>query len=303
MIKGSAYVHLYKDGTVLLVHHGIEMGQGLHVKLQQICAEALGIPYDKVYCPINTAFLTPNAFVTGGSIGTDISGPAIVDACKKLLERLAPIKAKQPDAPWETIVGTAAMMGVSLSAMGEHQQPLTPNMHDNLYYNWNATVAEVELDVLTGHYKLIRVDCIQDVGKSLNPAVDIGQVEGGFIQGVGWLTFEDFKWAPNGKLLSNSENYEIPGFAEIPKDFRVTLLPNANCPPGIYSSKGIGEPPHLMGIAVVLALRKAIASIRKDLGLPEWIQLILPCTPDKLQLACGDVLKHLKKPREPKPEE
>jgi len=200
------------------------------------------------------------------------------------------------------LIGTAQIVmaalheGIILSAHAFYCQP-DPDLfsHTYLYWAWNAAVVEVQLDVLTGNWRVLRCDCVIDVGESINPGIDIGQVEGGFIQGMGWLTMEQVKWDEKGVLLCSAETYEIPQFRDIPIDFRIALLPNAKNPHGIHSSKACGESPVSMSVAVVLALRNAIFSFREQQGITGWIPYNLPATKCRLQAACGDVLMDVKK--------
>jgi len=179
-----------------------------------------------------------------------------------------------------------------------------------LYYSWNALAVEVELDCLTGAWHIIRCDCVEDVGKSINPAIDIGQIEGnnaknycffliisgGFVQAMSWLTSEEYLWDKEGKLLVNPEQYEIADARSAPIDFRVSLVPNTETPHSIvFGSKSIGEPPYCMGIAGGLALKDAVKRLRKEIGLPPIFKFDFPATRARLRGACGDLLAHLKK--------
>jgi len=290
-------VSLQPDGSALLVHGGIEMGQGLHTKLQQICAQGLGIPVEKVFTPPQGTFSTPFSPGTGGSFGTDINGPPIVDCCKQLLKRLEPFMSKGESVA--QAVGVASKMGVDLVAFAKFQFPpwgwTNPFVdHNFLYFTWNGVVSEAEINVLTGENRIIRADIVQDVGRSLNPTIDIGQVEGGFVQGLSFLTLEDLEstYSSNGQLDLTTESFEWSGIKNMPIDFHVSLYKgfNSHNPNAPYGSKGIGEPPYCMGIGGPLAIRAAIAEARKDNGLDPWVNISYPLTVDKVALACGTKL-------------
>jgi len=278
---------------------GIEMGQGLHTKLAQICAHELQIPLEKVVLtPVDSSHL-PNGPGTGGSTGTDVIGPAIIDACTQLNARLKPFKTDAATGATLTTVqacGVAAQMGVNLVALGTFSfqnwgftNPFTD--HGFLYWTWNAACVEVELDVLTGAWKMLQADVLQDIGKSLSPAIDVGQVEGGFIQGSSWLTIEDLEscYDSSGKLNLTPETMEFACLKNIPPVFNVTLFKGNNVlnPQAPYGSKGIGEPPYSLGITTALALRHAVSFARQDNGLPKWASVPYPLTQARLQQLTG----------------
>jgi len=294
LFKTNAMVSLHEDGTCLLLHGGIEMGQGLHTKLAQIAAEELGIPLANVItAPVDSNYL-PNAPGTVGSTGTDVHGPPIIDACRQLKDRIKPF-SKDPTtgADLNTIqaCGVAAKMGVNLVALGSFSfNPFAD--HEFLYMSWNAACVEVEVDVLTGAWVMLKADILQDIGRSLSPAIDIGQVEGGFIQGSSWLTLEDLEscYDSKGKLNLNPETLEFAALKNTPPIFNVSLYKgnNSQNPQAPHGSKGIGEPPYSMGICTALALRHALASARKDNGLSPWVtHLPYPLTQARWQQLSG----------------
>jgi len=285
-------VVLHADGSVALTHGGIEMGQSLHTKLQQICANSLGVPFESIYTIGNTSTSTPNSPATGGSFGTDIHGPAVIDACKQILKKLDPFM-KNGESITQA-VGIATKMGIDLVAFSKYnippwgwQNPFTA--HDFLYFTWNGAVTEAEVDLLTGEQTILQVDIIQDVGRSLNPTVDIGQIEGGFVQGFSWLTIEDLESTYNskGQTCVNVESYEIAGLKNMPINFNVSLFKgfNAHNPDAPFGSKGIGEPPYCLGICGALAIRQAIIEARKENGLNPWVTINYPVTVGRTVIA------------------
>jgi len=279
------------------------MGQGLHTKLAQICAHELQIPVENVHVVGVTSHSSPNSPGTGGSMGTDIHGPAVIEACGKLVATLKPFTADPVTGASLTTVqacGIAAKMGANLVAMGSFKfQPWAANPladHNFLYWTWNAACVQVELDVLTGEWKLQQADVLQDVGKSLSPSLDIGQVEGAFVQGSSWLTLEDLEscYAPDGTLDLTPETLEIFGARNMPSVFKVALYKGDNVlnPQAPHGSKGIGEPPYSLGITTALALRHAVASARVENGHSPWAtNVTFPLTPARLQQMCGHVSK------------
>lgn len=264
------------------------MGQGLNLKIAQICAQSLGVPLSKVSIPSVSSDTLALAGFTAGSMGTDLYGAAVLNACQELNKRLAPLRESEAmkGKSWEDLIGAAIFGRVCLSAYG-YFAPDMENRHF-LYYTWGTACTEVELDVLTGAYTVISVDLVQDVGKSLNPAIDIGQCEGGFIQGMGWLTTEELRWNEHGQI---DENYEIPMAENLPHRFNISLLKNPfPNPRTVFSSKGVGEPPKFMGVSVVLAIKDAIIAAREQAGLSsEDLILNYPLTVERARLACGDL--------------
>eukprot|EP01133_Synstelium_polycarpum_P007377 gene7377-8596_t len=272
--QAGALVHVYTDGTVLVTHGGTEMGQGLHTKMIQIAARELGVPMDRVYISETSTDKVANTAPTAASVSSDMNGMAVLDACQQINSRLAPLKQANPDLPFNKLVTLAFNERINLSANGFYA---TPNVGYNFkpdgvgegspfnYYNYGSAVSEVEIDTLTGDFTTLRTDIVMDVGDSLNPAIDIGQVEGAFTQGVGWCTMEELVTFPTGYLFTRGPStYKIPGFNDVPLIFNVSLLGNSPNPKAIHSSKGVGEPPLFLGASVYFAIRDAIKSARAD---------------------------------------
>jgi xanthine dehydrogenase large subunit len=308
--QAGALVVIYADGTVQLNHGGTEMGQGLHTKMRAVCAHELGLPVEHVRVMTTATDKVPNTSATAASSGSDLNGMAVKAACETLRERLRPIAAKllQAEGEAERVVfsgGKASVTGraqssvsfeevtraaygaqVSLSATGYYR---TPNIgYDRMtgrgkpfhYYAFGGAVVEVEVSGLTGEHRIRRVDILHDVGSSLVPTIDKGQVEGGFIQGVGWLTCEEVLIDAKGRLLTHSpDTYKIPALGDAPEDFRVALLERAPQDDTIHGSKAVGEPPFMLAIGAVTALRHAIAAF----GPPRTeVQLASPATPEAI---------------------
>lgn len=282
------------------------MGQGLYTKMVQVASQELGVPVDAVFTQDTTSYQTANASPTAASSGSDLNGMAVKDACDQLNERLAPIRAQYPkNTPMKTIAHAAYLARVNLNAHGFWKMPKIGYQWGNydinsvkpMYYYFTQGVAcsEVELDLLTGDHTVLRTDIKMDIGRSINPAIDYGQIEGAFIQGQGLFTMEETLWMTNGQLATKGPGtYKIPGFSDIPQKFNVSFLQGV---PGgwkglrsIQSSKGIGEPPVFMGASVLFALRDALLSARKDNGVVEPLILHSPATAEKLRLLVGDQL-------------
>ncbi|MBW1596647.1 xanthine dehydrogenase molybdopterin binding subunit [Streptomyces sp. JJ38] len=308
--QGGALVLIYKDGSVLINHGGTEMGQGLHTKMLQVAATTLGIPLHKVRLAPTRTDKVPNTSATAASSGADLNGGAVKHACEQLRERLLQVAATQLGAnasdvrivegvarslggdrelAWDDLVRTAYFQRVQLSASGYYR---TEGLHWDAktfrgspfkYFAHGAAAAEVEVDGFTGAYRIRRVDIVHDVGDSLSPLIDIGQVEGGFVQGAGWLTLEDMRWdssdGPNrGRLLTQAAStYKLPSFSEMPEEFNVTLLENASEEGAVYGSKAVGEPPLMLAFSVREALRQAAAAFGPS-GV--GVELASPATPE-----------------------
>ena len=300
--QAGALVHVYRDGTVHLNHGGTEMGQGLFTKVAQVAADELGVTYEKIKINASDTSRVPNASATAASSGSDINGKAAQNACAKIRTRLVEFAATHFSVPeaaveiaenrvkvgdtelgFDELVSLAWLNRVKLFASGFYK---TPKIHYDretfsgrpfFYYAYGAAAAEVVVDTLTGEYRVLRVDILHDCGASLNPAVDIGQVEGGFIQGVGWLTSEELCWNAAGELTTHAPStYKIPTCSDLPPDFRVNLLQNAkNKEDTIYRSKAVGEPPLMLGFCVFHAIRDAIATEGRPLP-----DLTAPATPE-----------------------
>ncbi|GAA5990705.1 hypothetical protein JCM10908_003197 [Rhodotorula pacifica] len=304
MNQGAALVSILLDGSVLVAHGGTEMGQGLYTKCLQIAAEELRVPLEAVFTSETATNTVPNTVPTAASAGSDLNGYAILNACRELNKRLAPFREELgPDAPMSALAGAAWGARVSLSTTGHYATP-------NLGYVWNCqertgdlfhyytqgvAATEVELDLLTGDHTVLRTDIKMDVGRSINPAIDYGQIEGAFVQGYGWSTMEESLWLRNGAIFTTGPGaYKIPGFADTPQVFNVSLLRDAEWPNlgSVHSSKGIGEPPFFLGCSVALALRHALKSARLDAGIPlkEVQEFRFPLTSERLRMAVGDEL-------------
>ncbi len=307
--QAGALVHVYTDGSVMLNHGGTEMGQGLYVKVAQVVAQAFGIGLDLVKITATTTGKVPNTSATAASSGSDLNGMAALDACETIKARLTDFAARHwqesPEAivfrPGFVQIGArevafvdlvkAAYMGrVQLSATGFYA---TPKIHWDrkagrgqpfYYFAYGAAAAEVAVDTLTGEYKVERVDILHDCGTSLNPAIDKGQIEGGFIQGMGWLTTEELVWDAKGVLKTHAPStYKIPVASDRPRIFNVALLENApNREATIHRSKAVGEPPLMLAISVLHALSDAVASVGGHRVCP---RLDAPATPERVLAA------------------
>jgi xanthine dehydrogenase large subunit len=307
--QAGALVHVYRDGTVHLNHGGTEMGQGLFIKVAQIAADELGVSIDKIRINASDTSKVPNASATAASSGSDMNGKAAQAACARIRCRLTEFAARHFAVPESevdfgndrVVIGTTALSfaelvqlawldRVQLWASGFYK---TPKIHYDratfsgrpfFYFAYGAAVSEVIVDTLTGEYRVTRVDILHDCGESLNPAMDIGQVEGGFIQGMGWLTTEELRWNAAGELTTHAPStYKIPGCSDLPVDFRVRLLANAaNREDTIYRSKAVGEPPLMLALSVFHAIRDAIASPENPLP-----DLQAPATPEAVLRALG----------------
>jgi xanthine dehydrogenase/oxidase len=321
--QASANVKIYMDGSVLLHHGGTEMGQGkfkwikcsiaskltydlgLNTKMCQVAAQELGVPLDAIFTQDAATYFTANTSPTAASSGSDLNGMAVKNACDQLNERLAPYWAKfGPDADMKTIAHAAYFDRVNLSANGFYKTPeigyvwgsgfdvkTTKPMY--YYFTQGVGCSEVELDLLTGDHTVLRTDIRMDIGRTINPAIDYGQIEGAFVQGQGLFTIEESLWTQKGELFTRGPGtYKIPGFSDIPQEFNVSFLQDVEGGwkhlKTIQSSKGTGEPPLFLGATVFFALRDALLSSRKDHGLQEALVLDSPATAERLRLAVGD---------------
>lgn len=305
--QAGALVHVYKDGTAHLNHGGTEMGQGLFIKVAQVAADELGITLDRIRINASDTSKVPNASATAASSGSDLNGKAAQAACAKIRRRLGEFAARHfavPEADvhfaqnrvragdkelsFKELVQLAWHDRVKLFASGFYK---TPKIHYDratfsgrpfFYFAYGAAVTEVVLDTLTGEYRMLRVDILHDCGNSLNPAMDLGQIEGGFIQGVGWLTSEELYWDEQGVLQTHAPStYKIPACSDVPTDFRVSMLRNAdNREDTIYRSKAVGEPPLMLALSAFHAIRDAIATDEKPAP-----SLRAPATPEAVLLA------------------
>ncbi|CAB3367423.1 Hypothetical predicted protein [Cloeon dipterum] len=293
--QSGALVHIYVDGSVLISHGGTEMGQGLHTKMIQVASRALGVPETDIYISETSTDKVPNTPPTAASAGSDLNGMAVMEACEILLKRLEPYKKANPKGAWKDWVSAAFFDRVSLSATGYHATPdigfdiKTKQGKAFNYFTYGVACSEVEIDCLTGDHQVIRTDIVMDLGESINPAIDIGQIEGAFVQGYGLFTMEELVYSPTGTLYSRGPGmYKIPGFSDIPAEFNVSLLRGAPNPRAVYSSKAVGEPPFFLAASVFFAIKNAIASARADVGLKGAFRLDSPATAARIRVACQD---------------
>jgi xanthine dehydrogenase large subunit len=312
--QAGALVHVYQDGSVHLNHGGTEMGQGLFVKVAQVVAEEFGIDLDHVRITPTTTAKVPNTSATAASSGSDLNGMAARAAAAAIKARLTAFAAATFDVPAERIkfldnqvlignraipfpdlVKQAYLGRISLSSTGFYR---TPDIHWDAkratgrpfyYFSYGAACAEVIIDTLTGEMKVERIDILHDVGRSLNPAIDIGQIEGGFVQGMGWLTTEELVFDDAGRLLTHAPStYKIPCASDVPADFRVALFDGANREETIYRSKAVGEPPLMLAISVFAAIADAIHSLAPA----RPVRLDAPATPESILHAIGAMAQH-----------
>ncbi|KAF8985478.1 hypothetical protein BGZ52_010589 [Haplosporangium bisporale] len=300
--QAGAMIHIYHDGSVLLSHGGVEMGQGLHTKMIQVCAEGLQIPLEMVHIVETSTDKVANASPTAASASSDLNGMAVKNACDQINERLEPYRAK--GLPWKEIVHHAYFDRVNLSANGFYKVPdLGYKWGENkgqlfFYFTMGAAVSEVEVDLLTGAHTVIRADVNMDLGRSINPSIDIGQIEGAFIQGMGWSTTEESLYFPNGRLFTQGPgNYKIPGFQCIPQEFNISFFEDVTHESvnTVYKSKGVGEPPLFLGTSVYFAIRHALWYARQENGHPGTFALSLPATPERIRMAVGDSISESSK--------
>ncbi|XP_072163302.1 xanthine dehydrogenase/oxidase-like [Diadema setosum] len=296
MNQGAALVHIYTDGSVLVNHGGIEMGQGLNTKVVQVASKVLGIPVKRISTSASATDKVPNPTGTGGSSGTDLYGGAVKAACETLLERLEPFRASNPKGSWEEWVQAAYTDRISLSATGFYKRPGgtfdygTMKGSFYLYSTTGVGISEVEVDILTGQHQLLSTDIVMDVGKSINPTIDIGQIEGGFVQGYGYFTMEEKKFTSEGALINLGPSlYKIPTARDVPKQFNVTLLRNRKIlEDTLYSSKGIGEPAFFLGASAFFAIKHALTSSRRDRRLHGRFVFNAPATIENICMTCQD---------------
>ncbi|HWV05270.1 MULTISPECIES: xanthine dehydrogenase molybdopterin binding subunit [unclassified Ralstonia] len=285
--QAGALVHVYNDGSILVNHGGTEMGQGLNTKVAQVVAHELGVSFTRIRVTATDTSKVANTSATAASTGSDLNGKAAQDAARQIRQRLIAFAAEHYEVPVETVailgdhleigarrvpfnelIGKAYVARVQLWSDGFYA---TPKLHWDqaklkgrpfYYYAYGAAVSEVVVDTLTGEWRLLRADVLHDAGRSINPAIDIGQVEGAFIQGMGWLTTEELWWNKNGKLMTHAPStYKIPTVNDCPTDFRVHLFNNANVEDSIHRSKALGEPPLLLPFSVFFAIRDAVAAV------------------------------------------
>jgi xanthine dehydrogenase large subunit len=306
--QAGALVLVYRDGSVQVNHGGTEMGQGLFTKIQQIAADSLGVSLEHVRLMSTRTDKVPNTTPTAASSGTDLNGAAVVDACAQLRGRLTPIAAALLDCepaavrfaddaatgggrsvPFAEVCQAAYLQRTPLFAQGYyrtpgiHFDPVTGTGKPFHYFAFGAAVSEVEVDGFTGDHRLLRTDILQDVGDAISPVVDRGQIEGGFIQGVGWLTIEELRWDDMGRLATaGASTYKLPSWSELPEVFEVRTLERATQPNVVFGSKAVGEPPLMLAISVREAIREAAAAFGHD---PTAVTLASPATPERVFLA------------------
>lgn len=296
--QAGALLHVYTDGSVLLSHGGTEMGQGLHTKMLQVASHALQIPVELIHISETATDKVPNTSATAASAGSDLNGMAVLNACAVIAERLEPYRKRAPDAGWHKWVAAAFMDRVSLSATGFYATPdigydfATNSGRPFNYFTYGAACSEVEIDCLTGDHQVLRTDIVMDLGESINPAIDVGQVEGGFMQGYGLFTLEEMVYSPAGAVMSRGPGmYKLPGFADIPATLNVSLLRSAQNPKAVYSSKAVGEPPLFLASSVFFAIKNAIGEARREQGVGtvgDQFELISPATSARIRMACAD---------------
>ena len=308
--QAGALVHVYTDGSVQVNHGGTEMGQGLHTKVSQIVADELGIPFERVMATASDTSKVANASATAASAGTDLNGRAAQFAARHVRDNLAAfvcgldgcgagairfeggrVHSPKTSRSFEEVVGMAYANRIQLWSDGFYR---TPKIHYDkttlsgrpfYYFAYGASCTEVAIDTLTGESRVLKVDVLHDVGRSINPAIDVGQIEGGFVQGMGWLTTEQLVWNDKGYLSTHAPStYKIPTAGDIPQHFKVDLWPEPNREDNVFGSKAVGEPPFMLAISVYEALRHAVEQARAD---DKVVELTAPATAE-------NVLKALK---------
>jgi xanthine dehydrogenase large subunit len=307
--QAGALVHVYTDGSVQVNHGGTEMGQGLNTKVAQLVADELGVPFERVRSTAADTSKVPNASATAASAGFDLNGRAAQFAARNVRENIAAFvsgldncgagavsfKGGQVISPKSTrsfdeVVKAAYANRIQLWSDGFYR---TPKIHYDkttltgrpfYYFSYGAACSEVAIDTLTGESRLLKVDILHDVGSSINPAIDIGQIEGGFIQGVGWLTTEQLVWNDKGYLATHAPStYKIPATGDVPAHFKIELWPEANREDNVFGSKAVGEPPLMLAISVWEAIRDAVAA----LGGKQPVQMKAPATAENVLAAMG----------------
>ena len=306
--QAGALVHVYQDGSVHLNHGGTEMGQGLFQKVAQVAAHRFGVPLETIKITATDTAKVPNTSATAASSGSDLNGMAVKAACDTIRDRIATHLAQIHQCKPAEVVFADGMVNtpaevytfqqaaasayaarVSLSATGFYKTPdirwdrIKGEGRPFFYFAYGAAASEVVMDTLTGEYRILRTDILHDAGASLNPALDIGQIEGGFVQGAGWLTMEELVWDAAGKLQTHAPStYKIPAASDTPDIFNVALWDGENRADTIYKSKAVGEPPFMLGMSVFFALSDAIAACG-----PHYPDLQAPATPEAVLAAIG----------------
>ncbi len=312
--QAGALVHVYTDGSVQVNHGGTEMGQGLHTKVAQIVADELGIAFERVRVTASDTSKVPNASATAASAGTDLNGRAAQFAARNVRDNLASFvcgldgcgagairfeggKVHSPKTvrDFDAVVSMAYANRIQLWSDGFYR---TPKIHYDkttltgrpfYYFAYGAAATEVAIDTLTGESRVLKVDILHDVGRSINPAIDVGQIEGGFVQGMGWLTTEQLVWNDKGLLATHAPStYKIPATGDIPAHFKVDLWPEPNREDNVFGSKAVGEPPFMLAVSVYEALRNAVAAARADGG---PVRLEAPATAENVLRALGGLVE------------
>ncbi len=309
--QAGALVHVYTDGSVQVNHGGTEMGQGLNTKVCQIVADELGVPFERVLATASDTSKIPNASATAASAGTDLNGRAAQFAARHVRDNLAAFvcgldgcgagairfEGGQVISPsttrsFDEVVKLAYANRIQLWGDGFYR---TPKIHYDkttltgrpfYYFAYGAACTEVAIDTLTGESRVLKVDILHDVGRSINPAIDIGQIEGGFVQGMGWLTTEQLVWNDKGHLSTHAPStYKIPTAGDVPEHFKIDLWPESNREDNVFGSKAVGEPPLMLAISVFEALRDAVANARGEHG--GTVELTAPATAENVLKALG----------------
>ncbi|HFE63227.1 MAG TPA: xanthine dehydrogenase molybdopterin binding subunit, partial [Caldithrix sp.] len=325
--QAGALVNVYRDGTILVNHGGVEMGQGLNTKIMNIAAAEFGVSLQRIKVNATNTSKVPNTSATAASTGSDLNGMAVKNAIGRLKGRMAKVLAPhlsklsgdgKPTAvedvafendfvfdrrnparqiSFDEAIPICYLQQTSLSATGFYRTPgigfdrEKGEGHPFYYYAFGMAVSEVEVDVLTGFHKILRVDILHDVGESLNKAMDIGQIVGGFVQGVGWCTTEEIKWDEQGRLLTHSpDTYKIPSVGDVPADLRVNLLEGYPNPNTIRRSKAVGEPPLMLALSTWLAIKDAISAVANHRFEPEFS---LPATNERILLSIEKLKKQM----------
>ncbi len=311
--QAGALVHVYTDGSVQVNHGGTEMGQGLHTKVAQIVADELGVPMERVLVTASDTAKVPNASATAASSGTDLNGRAAQFAARHVRDNLAAfvcgldgcgagsirfeggrVISPTTERAWNDVVQAAYANRIQLWSDGFYR---TPKIHYDkatltgrpfYYFSYGAACTEVAIDTLTGESRVLAVDILHDVGRSINPAIDIGQIEGGFVQGMGWLTTEELVWNAEGKLATHAPStYKIPATGDVPAHFKVQLWHEANREDNVGGSKAVGEPPFMLAISVYEALRNAVAAAQPAGEQAAPVRLQAPATAEQVLRALG----------------
>ncbi len=311
--QAGALVHVYNDGSIHMNHGGTEMGQGLFQKVAQVAADRFGVEPERVKITATDTGKVPNTSATAASSGSDLNGMAVKAACDEIRDRLAAFVAERQQAdpahvrfeggrvhvgsesyPFEEVARDAWIARISLSATGFYKTPklewdrIRGQGRPFYYFAYGAAVTEAVIDTLTGENRLLRADILHDCGASLNPALDIGQIEGGYVQGAGWLTMEELVWDGTGRLRTHAPStYKIPACSDAPPVFEVALWDGRNREETIYRSKAVGEPPLMLGISALMALSDAVAAAG-PVGAP-YPALDAPATPERVLAAVDRV--------------